>query len=99
MVKVGRITCNNELECVEIQKLLFRNEYKWVSDFSAASLSTNIFNFDKDEFPKNLYCNYIDESTICHGITFKSEKEDCVKIYKKGNLILRKYKLKRINEV
>jgi hypothetical protein len=92
--KCIRITCNNELECVEVQKLLFRSEYKWVSD-----LSTNIFNFDEDEFPKNLYCNYIDKSTICHGIKFKTEKEDFVKIYKKANLILRKYKLEKIYEI
>ena len=92
--KCIRITCYTELECVETQKLLFKNGYSWVRSNS----STEIYHFG--EFPKNLYCNFLNEKyTICHGMKFKTEEEASVKIYTKAKSILRKDKLNELNEI
>ena len=92
--KCIRITCYTEVECVEVQKYLFKKGYTWVDR------RNSIFYFRPDEYPKNLYCNFLNEKyTICHGMKFKTEEEAVVKIYTTAKLILRKYKLEKLGEL
>ena len=91
--KCIRIKCDTESECTQMQKFLFNNGYTWINKDCV------ILTFDSDEYPKNLYCNYLKERyTFCHAIIYRADKEEDVQIYKKAKSILRKTKLNKINE-
>lgn len=84
------VKCNTEKEWVDLQKYLFSIGIQWPTGIEVQYTSDGIF-------PRYLYLNFIDEY-LCWGTDRDTDDDERIKFNTTANIILRKSKLKKIDE-